>query len=124
MHVKIETKEKFLEISVLEPDLPANMSADILELLTGILTQPVKNVVLNLEKTINLSNEAAETLLSTQTSFYDNSASFVICNLKPAIEAQLDEAGLLENMNITPTLSEAWDIIQMEEIERELLDGF
>jgi len=26
-------------------------------------------------------------------------------------------------MNITPTESEAWDIIQMEEIERELLDG-
>jgi hypothetical protein len=26
-------------------------------------------------------------------------------------------------MNITPTESEAWDIVQMEEIERELLDG-
>ena len=26
-------------------------------------------------------------------------------------------------MNVTPTESEAWDIVQMEEIERELLDG-
>jgi hypothetical protein len=26
-------------------------------------------------------------------------------------------------MNITPTESEAWDILQMEEIERELLDS-
>jgi hypothetical protein len=26
-------------------------------------------------------------------------------------------------MNITPTESEAWDIVQMEEIERELLDS-
>jgi hypothetical protein len=25
-------------------------------------------------------------------------------------------------MNVTPTESEAWDIVQMEEIERELLD--
>jgi hypothetical protein len=25
-------------------------------------------------------------------------------------------------MNTTPTESEAWDIVQMEEIERELLD--
>jgi hypothetical protein len=25
-------------------------------------------------------------------------------------------------MNITPTESEAWDIVQMEEIERELMD--
>ena len=29
---------------------------------------------------------------------------------------------LLETMNITPTESEAWDIVQMEEIERELMD--
>jgi hypothetical protein len=26
-------------------------------------------------------------------------------------------------MNITPTESEAWDIVQMEEIERELMEG-
>jgi hypothetical protein len=26
-------------------------------------------------------------------------------------------------MNVTPTESEAWDIVQMEEIERELLDN-
>jgi hypothetical protein len=26
-------------------------------------------------------------------------------------------------MNATPTESEAWDIVQMEEIERELLDN-
>jgi len=25
-------------------------------------------------------------------------------------------------MNVTPTESEAWDMVQMEEIERELLD--
>ena len=27
-------------------------------------------------------------------------------------------------MNITPSESEAWDIVQMEEIERELLNDF
>jgi hypothetical protein len=26
-------------------------------------------------------------------------------------------------LNLTPTESEAWDIVQMEEIERELLNG-
>ncbi len=33
----------------------------------------------------------------------------------------LDENELLEVMNVTPTESEAGDIVQMEEIERELL---
>jgi hypothetical protein len=40
------------------------------------------------------------------------------------VELALDASGLLENMNITPTPSEAWDIVQMEEIERELLSDF
>ena len=36
----------------------------------------------------------------------------------------MDDLELLEVMNVTPSESEAWDIVQMEEIERELLgDG-
>jgi hypothetical protein len=34
----------------------------------------------------------------------------------------LDSTGLLELMNTTPSESEAYDIVQMEEIERELLN--
>jgi hypothetical protein len=30
---------------------------------------------------------------------------------------------LLDQLNVVPTESEAWDIVQMEEIERELLGG-
>jgi hypothetical protein len=33
----------------------------------------------------------------------------------------LDNNDLLEILNVTPTESEAWDIVQMEEIEREYL---
>jgi hypothetical protein len=39
------------------------------------------------------------------------------------VETIFDQLELLEMMNVTPTESEAWDIVQMEEIERELLDG-
>ena len=39
------------------------------------------------------------------------------------LEEMLDQQGVLEVWNITPTESEAWDIVQMEEIERELLDS-
>ena len=46
----------------------------------------------------------------------------MICELQPPVEEFLDKGQLLEMMNMTPTESEAWDIIQMEEIERELLD--
>jgi anti-anti-sigma regulatory factor len=60
-------------------------------------------------------------LVNVQQKFYEQNASFVICELQPAVEDFLDKEDLLELMNITPTESEALDIIQMEEIERELM---
>ena len=36
-------------------------------------------------------------------------------------EKRIEE--IIELLNITPTETEAWDIVQMEEIERELLDS-
>ena len=48
----------------------------------------------------------------------------VICEINGMIEEQLEQLELLEMMNITPTESEAWDIVQMEEVERELLGDF
>jgi hypothetical protein len=39
------------------------------------------------------------------------------------VEDLFESLELMDFLNITPTESEAWDIVQMEEIERELLDG-
>jgi hypothetical protein len=43
--------------------------------------------------------------------------------LKKPVEEFLDKNELLEMMNVTPSQSEAWDIVQMEEIEREFMRG-
>jgi len=123
MNVKSNTKEKFHVITINEPLLAANMTAEIENRLLGCLQGDVKNVVLNCEDIKMLDDAAAETLVKIQQTYYENNASFVICSLQPAVEAALDKTGLLEIMNVTPTESEAWDIIQMEEIERELMDN-
>jgi len=62
-------------------------------------------------------------LAEGQGSFYENNTSFVICGLSNSLQDTLDLTEYAEIMNITPTESEAWDIVQMEEIERELLDS-
>ncbi len=120
MQVKIDTREKFHVITILEPVLAANMTAAIDECLLPFLQNDVKNVVLNLKDIQTLDSAAAERLIGVQQTFYDNKASFVMCELKPALEKDLDERGLLELMNVTPTESEASDIVEMEEIEREI----
>ena len=123
MQVKIDTREKFHAITILESLLAANMTEDLDRCLVPILQKDVKNVVLILKDTTKVEDAAAQRLLGIQQSFYDNSASFVICELQPAVEKTLEDSGLLEWMNVTPTESEAWDIIHLEEVERELLNG-
>ena len=121
MQVKIDTREKFHAITIQEPSLAANMTEDLQQCLLPLLQKDVKNVVLILKDIAEVDNAAAECLVKVQQTFYDNSASFVICELTPAVEKSLEDSGLLELMNVTPTESEAWDIVHLEEVEREML---
>ncbi|MBV4356898.1 STAS domain-containing protein [Parasegetibacter sp. MAH-26] len=120
MMVKIDTKEKFHVITLLDETIAANMTAELAERLLPYLQNVVKNVVLIMEKVTTIDEPAADELLNIQQQYYDNGASFVICQLQPDVEKFLLDTDKLEMMNVTPTESEAWDIVQMEEIEREL----
>ena len=122
MQVKTDTKERFHAITVLEPALTATMTDDLGECLLPFLQNDVKNLVLILKETASIDIAAAVKLIQLQQRFYENGASFVICELQKQVEEFLDQQELLEIMNVTPTESEAWDIVQMEEIERDLMD--
>ena len=121
--VKIDTKEKFHVITLSAAHLSATMTEELSDRLLAYLQSANKNIVLNLKELLSLDTISAETLVKVQQKFYENNASFVICELQPPVEKFLDAQHLLEIMNITPSQSEAGDIVQMEEIERELLDG-
>ena len=121
MEVKIDTKEKFTVVTPIMPELSANIAAEIAISCADQLQKQVKNVILNLQSVSTLDENAAEILSELQQKFYETNASFVICSLQPTVEETLEKLELLELLNITPTETEAWDIVQMEEIERELL---
>jgi len=121
MNVKIDTKEKFTVITPEEPSLTANMTEEINNLLLQYLQKDIPHIVLNMKSVNEIEQKCGEMLSMVQQQFYENNCSFVICNLQPSVAKVLDQMELLELMNITPSESEAWDIVQMEEIERELL---
>lgn len=122
MNVKTDTKEKFHAITVDEPALSATMTDELGNCLLPYLQNDVKNLVLILKDVETIDVSVAEKLVYIQQKFYETGASFVICELQKPVEEFLDENNLLEMMNVTPTESEAWDIVQMEEIEREFLN--
>jgi len=121
MNVKIDTKEKFSVITPQVTQLSANMTVEISNLLLPYLQKDIPHIILKLTSVTKLDDEVANLLLKIKEKFYENNCSFVICNLQSNLLTILDRLEILEILNITPTESEAWDIVQMEEIERELL---
>ena len=122
MKVKIDTKEKFHVITPEEPVISANMTEELKQMLLPYVEKENKNVVLNLREVNEIDKRVAETILELQQTFYYKHASFVNCELQKPVEEFLEQLELLEVLNVAPTESEAWDIVQMEEIERELLE--
>lgn len=120
---KIDTKEKFTVVHVTEPHVNDNMAADLAAECLKVLSSSVKNLVLNLQSVESVEKGVAEKIARLQQTFYEQNTSFVICCLQEVVEKTFEDEDLLDFLNITPTESEAWDIVQMEEIERELLDG-
>ena len=121
MNVKIDTKERFTVITPEEAHLSVNMTEELNQLLLGYLQKDIPHVILKMETIQTVDELMAENIASVQQQFYENNCSFVICNLKKEVVQLLEEKELLEFMNVTPSESEAWDILQMEEIEREFL---
>jgi len=123
MNYKIDTKEKFTVLSLLDPSLSSNLVPELNDLIKKLGMTSPKNLVVNLSAVKQWELAIMELFAQLQEAFYDNNTSFVLCCLSEDLQNALDLTEFGEVMNLTPTESEAWDIVQMEEIERELLDS-
>lgn len=121
MKVKSDTKERFTVITPQEASLSVIMTEELRNLLLPYLQKDIPHIVLNLSAVSRIDPEAAPAIAAIQQEFYAANQSCVLCCLQPDVEKVFGTADLLDTMNITPSESEAWDIVQMEEIEREFL---
>ena len=121
MNFKIDTKEKMHVIMVEVEYLAANMSEQLEKTCKSYLNKPIKNVVLNLTKVSKIDKKIVDSFLNLQQSFAEAGVSLVFCCIQKPLIKQLKEQEVDDMLNITPTESEAWDMVQMEEIEREFL---
>ncbi len=124
MNFKIDTKEKFTVITPQTEHFDANIAEALWEAATVGIDKERGNVIVNLQQVLHSDAAAMNDLASLQQHFHANKKSFVVCNVQPSITEIIKSEDLEETLNITPTESEAWDVVQMEEIERELMDDF
>lgn len=120
MRVKIDTKEAFHVISIEETALTANMAEELSLIFAEKEQDDRKNLIINLNKVQHIDTTVALLMKKIHQEMYGEKKSFVLCGLTPDVKHEFGDLGLLEIINHTPTESEAYDIVLMEEIEREL----
>jgi anti-anti-sigma regulatory factor len=124
MRFKIDTKEIFHVISIEEEKLTAIMAEELEELVKNELETSNKSLILDASNVHEIDHEIIDLLNRLHQMIYAKERSFVICSIRPDVKSQFESSGVIESLNITPTESEAWDIVQMEAIERELGKDF
>jgi anti-anti-sigma factor len=122
MNVKISTNRIFHAITIQEPELAANMTEELREKLKIFLKKDLKNLIVIMKDIQKIDSAAAKELLDIRNHFYDNRASFVLCEPQPAVKKIFDQDEQFETVLIAPSLSEASDLVHLEEIEREMTD--
>lgn len=122
VNVKIDTKEKFSVIRPESSKISAIMAEELENIFHDILKNTNQHLILNLENVAIIENVAASSIAKMQQLYYENKRSFVICCANEYLIDSFRGWDLISILNLTPTESEAWDMIHMEEIERELLD--
>lgn len=120
LKVKIDTKEIFHVICIEETLLTANMAEKLDELVAKLQTDDEKSLVIDLKNVEQIDITVPENFIQLHNKTYSKSKSLVFCHVNAAVKQVIDAKTEPEALNITPTESEAWDIVQMEEIEREL----
>ena len=120
MNFKIDTREKFTIITPVSDFCSDNLTAEFKELVNSYL-QHKTNFVINLVNVYKVEEKVIDQIAALQQQFNEQNTSFVVCEVQPKVADLIERMELDDVMNITPTETEAWDIVQMEEIERELL---
>jgi anti-anti-sigma regulatory factor len=121
MNVKTDTKEKFRVITPMENQVSAIMAEELANVLLECRENEPAHAILNMEQVEDINAEALQKLGWVAKQFQSEKRSFVVCSFRKTPLQLATDLELLIVLNYAPTESEAWDILQMEEIEREFL---
>jgi|SRR5690554_999251 len=114
--------EQYVVIESQIEKLDSLTAPDIKSELVFLLKSGKKNIIIDLQKTKYVDSSGLSALLTGNRLCKEMKGSFVICCLQPSVEKLVQISQLTTVFEITPTRSEAIDVVMMDEIEREIGD--
>ncbi len=123
MDFKIDTKESYSIIIPTAPHIDANMTAALSQKCTELAQSGSNNYIIDLQNCTSADNTSFDDLVQMHENCYNNSQSLVFTGIANSIMQQMKDGEVDLSLNIAPKMIEAVDIVSMEILERDLMDG-
>jgi len=120
MNFTINNKEKHYLVTCNIENLNSVVSSELKSEFLVVNKEGNKNIILDLSKAKYADSSGLSAVLLANRLCRDAGGTFVLTGLNEHIKKLIEIAQLDRVLNITPTLSEAVDLVFMEEIERNL----
>jgi anti-sigma B factor antagonist len=115
----IEKKEKYAQISLKDEKLDSHVSPSLKSELVVLNSEGFKNIIIDLTDTRYCDSSGLSAILVANRLCKNSGGTFVLTGLQRSVMKLISISQLDTILNIAPTVSEAVDLLFMEEIERD-----
>lgn len=115
----IEKKEKYAQINLKDEKLDSHVSPSLKSELVVLNSEGFKNIIIDLTDTRYCDSSGLSAILVANRLCKNSGGTFVLTGLQRSVMKLISISQLDTILNIAPTVSEAVDLLFMEEIERD-----
>lgn len=123
MSFEIEKKEKYTLIRSKVEKLDSTVSPLLKSELVVISNDGGRNIIIDLSDTRYCDSSGLSAILVGNRLCKNANGSFIVCGLQDSVKKLISISQLDTILNITPSFTEAEDLLFMEEVERDILNG-
>jgi len=118
-----DAKQDYTLISVTSAHFDVKMAENLMQSCVQLSEKESPNFIVDFSACQTLDAAACAFLENVDNQCYNENQSFVCTGFKDELLQQLKAQNLHFTLNITPSFIEAEDIVRMENLERDLLNG-
>lgn len=122
MNFEIEKKEAYTLVSAKVEKLDTNVAPYLKSEFLAISSKGERNIIIDLSATRYCDSSGLSAILVGNRICKNSKGSFIITGLNDAVKKLITISQLDTILKITPTLTEAVDLLFIEEIERQVDD--
>jgi len=120
---KIEKKENYYLIKVLEDKFTAKVAPDLKAELVHLSNRGARNIIIDLSETNYCDSSGLSVILVANRICTEGKGCLVVANPQKAVSKLIEISQLGNVLNITPSLDEAVDFIFMDQLEKGIEGG-